>query len=87
MRNYNTEAEMEYIPNVNFKRNAICQNYFNYCHHTDVQGYFSEQLDANPNLLAWLFDDMSLYGKTPFVLDPGKYEAFCDFYDSLSVYD
>lgn len=30
MRRYNTQAEMDNIPNVSFKRNAICQNYMSY---------------------------------------------------------
>lgn len=87
MRNRNTEAELQYIPNVSFKRDAICQNYMKYCSHTDIQGYFSEQLELNENLLAWLFDDNSLIGKTPTALDEGLYEAFVDFYESLNVYD
>lgn len=87
MRNYNTEAELRYIQNVDFKRSAICQNYMEYCSHTDIQGYLSEQLELNDRLLAWLFDDNSLIGKDCIDLDEGRYEAFRDFYESLSVYD
>lgn len=87
MRRYATEAEMAYIPNVNFKRNAICQNYMQYCNDTDIQGYLCEQLDANPKLLAWLFDDNSLIGKSPLSLSPERYEAFQDFYRSLDIYE
>lgn len=87
MRNYNTEAEISYIPNVNWKRTTICQMYMEHCDYTDIQGYFSEQLSLNPKLLAWLFDDSSLYGKTPFVLEDWRYEAFQDFYNSLDVWD
>lgn len=87
MRRYATEAEMAYIPNVNFKRNAICQNYMQYCNDTDIQGYLSEQLDANPKLLAWLFDDNSLIGKSYLALSPERFEAFQDFYNSLDIYD
>ena len=64
MRRYNTQAEMDNIPNVSFKRNAICQNYMSYGTTTDIQTYLEEQLDANPKLLAWLFDDASLIGKS-----------------------
>lgn len=87
MRRYNTEAELAHIPNVSFKRNAICQNYMRYCNDTDIQGYLSEQLDANPKLLAWLFDDNSLIGKSPLALSSERYEAFQDFYNSLDIYD
>lgn len=87
MRRYATEAEMAYIPNVDFKRNAICQNYIKYCDYADIQGYFSEQLDANPKLLAWLFDDNTLIGKSPLSLGIDRYEAFQDFYQSLDIYD
>ena len=87
MRRFATEAEMAYIPNLNFKRNAICQNYMQYCNYTDIQGYLSEQLDANPKLLAWLFDDNSLIGKSPLALDAERYKAFQDFYQSLDLYE
>lgn len=87
MRRYATEAEMAYIPNVNFKRNAICQNYMEYCDYTDIQGYLIEQLDANPKLLAWLFDDNSLIGKSYLALSSERLEAFQDFYNSLDIYD
>ena len=42
MRRYATEAEIAQIPNVNYKRNAICQNYMRYCNYTDIQGYPDE---------------------------------------------
>ena len=87
MRRYATEAEMTYITNVNFKRNSICQNYMQYCDYTDLQGYLSEQLDANPKLLAWLFDDNSLIGKSYLALNPARLEAFQDFYNSLDIHD
>ena len=63
MRNYNTQAEVDNIPNVNYKRNVICQKYLNYGASTDIQGYLDEQITENPKLLAWLFDDSSLVGK------------------------
>lgn len=87
MRRYATEAEMAYIPNANFKRNAICQNYMQFCNDTDIQGCLSEQLDANPKLLAWLFDDSSLVGKSYLALSPERLEAFQDFYNSFDIYD
>ena len=87
MRKFATELEMAYIPNVGYKRNAICQNYMRYCDYTDIQGYLSEQLESNPNLLAWLFDDNSLIGKSLLSLTPERYEAFQDFYQSLDIYD
>ena len=49
--------------------------------------YLIEQLELNPRLLAWLFDDNYLIGKSYLVLDSGRYEAFQDFYNSLSIYD
>ena len=52
MRNYNTESEINNIPNVSWKRNTICQMYNEHCDYTDIQGYFSEQLELNPKLLA-----------------------------------
>lgn len=87
MRNYNTEAEMTYIPNVSWKRNTICQMYNEHCDYTDIQGYFTEQLELNPKLLAWLFDDNTLFGKSPHCLDGERYEAFQDFYNSLDIWD
>ena len=78
---------MAYIPNVNFKKNAICQNYMQYCNDTDVQGYSSEQLKVNPKLLAWLFDDNSLIGKSYMALSPERYEVFQDFYNSFDIYN
>lgn len=87
MRRYNTQAEMNNIPNVSFKRNTICQNYMSYGTTTDIQTYLEEQLDANPKLLAWLFDDASLIGKSYLSLSSERYEAFQDFYNSLSIYD
>ena len=87
MRRTPTEAELEYIPNVSFKRNAICQNYTKYGTNGDIQDYYMEQLEANPKLLAWLFDDASLIGKSYLALNCGQLEAFHDFYNSLSIYD
>lgn len=87
MRRYATQAELDFIPNVKFKRNAICQNYTNYASYGDIQDYFMEQLEINPQLLAWLFDDNSLYGESPLSLSGGRAEAFKDFYNSLSIYD
>lgn len=87
MRRIPTSAELEYIPNVSFKRNAICQNYMQYGADGDIQDYLMEQLDTNPKLLSWLFDDSSLYGKSHLALNHGQYEAFQDFYNSLSIYD
>lgn len=87
MRRVPTSAELEYIPNVSFKRNTICQNYMQYGTDGDIQDYLIEQLEANPKLLSWLFDDPSLYGKSQMALDSGQYEAFQDFYNSLSIYD
>ena len=63
MRRYNTQAEINEIPNVCFKRQAICQNYIKYGDECDPQVYFSNQLEANPNLLAWLFGVEALVGK------------------------
>lgn len=87
MRNYNTESEINNIPNVSWKRNTICQMYNEHCDYTDIQGYFSEQLELNPKLLAWLFDDNTLFGKSTLSLDGERYEAFQDFYDSLDIWD
>lgn len=87
MRRKPTEMELEYIPNVSFKRNAICQNYMHYGVDGDIQDYLAEQLESNPKLLAWLFDDPSLIGKSHFALESGRFEAFQDFYNSLSIYD
>lgn len=61
--------------------------YNEHCDYTDIQGYFSEQLELNPKLLAWLFDDNTLFGKSPLSLDGERYEAFQDFYDSLDIWD
>lgn len=87
MRRYNTQAEIDEIPNVSFKRQAICKNYIEYGDECDPQVYFSNQLDANPNLLAWLFGDESLVGKTYLSLSSGRFEAFQDFYNSLDIND
>jgi len=87
MRRTPTQTELEYIPNIYFKRNAICRNYLQYGTDGDVQDYLMEQLDANPQLLAWLFDDFSLIGKNYLSLDCGRLEAFQDFYNSLSIYN
>ena len=87
MRRYLTQAELDFIPNAQFKKDHICNLYLQYCDYTDIQGYLSEQLELNPQLLAWIFDDDSLIGRTPFALDPNRYEAFQDFYNSLSIFD
>lgn len=87
MRRTPPPAEMEFILNVSFKRNAICQNYMQYDTEGDIQGYLIEQLETNPQLLSWIFDNPSLYGKSHLALDCGQYEAFQDFYNSLSIYD
>lgn len=87
MRRYNTQAEIDEIPNVSFKRQAICENYIEYGDECDPQVYFSNQLEANPNLLAWLFGDESLVGKTYLSLSSGRFEAFQDFYNSLDIND
>ena len=87
MRRFATQAELDFIPNVNFKRNAICQNYTNNATSGDIQDYFMVQLELNPQLLAWLFDDNSLYGQNYLSLSGGQAEAFNDFYKSLSIYD
>lgn len=87
MRRYNTESEIKCIPNVSYKRNVICRNYMEHCNYTDIQGYFMEQLRLNVRLLAWLFSDNSLIGKSHLSLSPERYKAFEDFYDSLNVYE
>lgn len=87
MRRNPTAAELEFIPNVNFKRNAICQNYLKYGIEGDIQDYLMDQLESNPKLLAWLFDDSFLIGKSYLALDCDQLEAFQDFYNSLSIYD
>lgn len=87
MRRTPTEMELEYIPNVSFKRNAICQNYMQHGVDGDIQDYLAVQLEANPKLLAWLFEDPSLIGKSHLALDSGRLEAFKDFYNSLSIYE
>ena len=61
--------------------------YTQHCDYTDPQGYLMEQLELNPKLLAWLFDDNSLIGKSHLSLDGERYEAFQDFYSSLDIYD
>lgn len=80
-----TERELEYIPNVSFKRISISQNYIKYGYDCDCQGYLMEQLEANPQFLAWLFDDPSLIGKSYLALDCGRLEAFQKFYNSLGI--
>lgn len=87
MRRTPTKSELEYIPNVSFKRTVISQNYIKYGYDCDCQGYLMEQLEANPQLLSWLFDDSSQIGKSYLALDCGQLEAFQDFYNSLSIYD
>ena len=61
--------------------------YNQHCDYTDPQGYLMEQLELNPKLLAWIFDDNSLIGKSYLVLDGERYEAFRDFYNSLNLYE
>lgn len=87
MRRYATQAEIDCIPNVNYKRNHICSMYTLHCDYTDIQGYLMEQLELNPKLLVGLFDDNSLIGKSPLSLDCERYEAFQDFYSSLDIYN
>ena len=87
MRRYNTQAEINEIPNVCIKRQEICQNYINYGDECDPQVYFCNQLEANPNLLAWLFGDESLVGKSYLSLSAERFEAFQDFYNSLDIND
>lgn len=86
MRRYVTQAEMDCIPNVNYKRNHIAQMYVEHCDYTDPQGYLMEQLELNPKLLAWIFDDNSLIGKSYLSLNGEQYEAFRDFYNSFDIY-
>lgn len=80
-----TYAEHVYIPNESFKRIAISKNYIKYGVDCDCQGYLMEQLEANPKLLAWLFDDDTLIGKSYLALDCGRLEAFQQFYNSLGI--
>lgn len=87
MRKFSTEAEQAYIPNVTFKRNTICQSYIQHGTGGDIQDYLMEQLEANTKLLAWLFDDPSLIGKSHLALNCWQIEALQDFYNSLSIYD
>lgn len=87
MRNYPTNAEQEHIPNVSFKRHSICQSYMRYGVNGDIQDYLMEQLEANPKLLAWIFDDSSLIGKSYLSLNSDQLDAFKDFYNSLSIYE
>lgn len=61
--------------------------YVQHCDYTDPQSYLMEQLELNPKLLAWLFDDNSLIGKSYLALDSERYEAFQDFYNSFDIYD
>lgn len=87
MRRNPTKAELEYIPNVNYKRIVISQNYIEYGNDCDCQDYLMAQLEVNPKLLAWIFDDLSLVGQSYLALSCDKLEAFNDFYNSLSIYD
>lgn len=86
MRRYHTKAEMNFIPDVGYKKQCIANNYVQYCDYTSPQGYFMEQLRLNPKLLAWIFEDNSLEGRSYLDLDPERYEAFQDFYDSFDVF-
>ena len=87
MRRYATQAEINCIPNVNYKRSHICSMYMQNCDYADPQGYLMEQLELNPKLLAWLFDDNRLIGKSYLSLEGEQYVAFQDFYNSLDLYD
>lgn len=87
MRNFATQAEINCIPNVNYKRNHICSMYIQHCDYTDPQGYLIEQIELNSKFLAWIFDDNSLIGKSYLALNDDQYEAFQDFYNSLDIYD
>lgn len=78
-------AKREDIPNEAFKRLRISQNYIKYGYDCDCQGYLMEQLEANPKLLAWLFDDDTLIGKSYLALDCERLEAFQRFYNSLDI--
>jgi hypothetical protein len=42
-------------------------------------------LEANPNLLAWLFGDEALVGKSYLSLSAERFESFQDFYNSLDI--
>lgn len=86
MRRYATRAELNCIPDVNYKRSHICSMYTQHCDYTDLQGYLMEQLELNPKLLAWIFGDNSLIGKSYLALSGERYEAFQDFYDSFDIY-
>lgn len=87
MRRYATQAELDCIPNVNYKRNHIASMYLNNCDYTDPQSYLMEQLELNPKLLAWIFDDNRLIGKSYLALDGERFEAFQDFYSSFDIDD
>ena len=87
MRQYATQAEINCIPNVDYKRNHICSMYIKNCDYADPQGYLMEQIEINPKLLAWIFDDNNLIGKSYLALNDDQYEAFQDFYNSLDIYE
>lgn len=76
MRSYATHTELNCIPNVNQEGNYICSMYIQHCDYTDVQGYLMEQLAINPKLLAWIFENNSLIGKSYLALNRERYEAF-----------
>ena len=44
MRKYHTKAEMDFIPDVGYKKQCIANNYVLYCDYTSPQGYLMEQL-------------------------------------------
>lgn len=77
------EDTLLYIRNFRFKRDAIFRNYTKYGYECDAQSYFENQLEINPDLLSWLFDDPSLRGKSLASLDSERYDAYLDFYDAL----
>jgi len=77
------EDTIGFIKNFFFKRDAIFRNYTRYGDECDAQAYFLGQLETNPKLLAWLFDDPSLYGKSPLELDDARYVEYQYFYDAL----
>lgn len=76
---------MDEIPDICIKRKTICENYIEYGDECEPQMYFTNQLECNPNLLAWLFGDESLVGKTYLSLSAERFEAFQDFYNSLDI--
>ena len=76
-------GDENFIPDFEQKQETIRQMYHDHCDYTDIQDYLSEQLDLNPQLLSWLFDDDGLYGKSPIALDLRRYKEFQKFRSSL----